>query len=115
MDNALEATCEDMEGWGYKEKSKEEDGIHCWVDAINWEAFETQEVPVLPEHSMADWEAMHCQDPDTGHWKEKEEAAWVHQEETRGKVAGEAAQGTMPVEEATGNVLGNTKANENKN
>nr|XP_020648799.1 vesicle-associated membrane protein 2-like [Pogona vitticeps] len=55
----------DMEGWRFKEE-----GEDCSADTIDWEAFEVQEVPALPQHLTASWELIHPQDPDTGHWEE---------------------------------------------
>ena len=51
MDNCLEATQLAKVGWGFKKKSE---GDY----AIDWEAFEAQEVLMLLECSMTDWETI---------------------------------------------------------
>ena len=40
----------------------------CCVYAVDWEVLETQEVPMLKERAIEDWEAIHCHNLFTGCW-----------------------------------------------
>lgn len=56
-----------MEGWGFKEESKQEKD--SWASPVVRETFEAQEVLVLPEHLMARWETICHQEPEIKHWE----------------------------------------------
>lgn len=70
-------------GGGFKEEGNTGEDNYS-VDVMDWEACKAQEMLPLLGRSMAGWEMVCHQDPNTSYWARmlvpSEEATWLHQD-----------------------------------